>query len=434
MPLILNLPDSAKIIKRQKCAVSAFDASSYTLRSSHAPLAEISVEIEILEQAEIDALIAQIKTVHGADYVEMPYVTNGEHYLVQEYKTAPLLYGVYSSLSLTMVQQRSVLVPEDNSLFRCPHIALYDSNETISFRNIAQQFGNGYQAVKAKGEKSLERYWDVVFHLNSSEAQLLDRQLTAKRGIYPFQWSPTNDLASEETWLCSEWQIEYLSYELYIFSGKFLATETFRQEVTPPATWRPANLVYNGIREPGAGVFKAIDYYTDGNGNQADPLPATNPASVWVLPTNFTPNLDDDITVGDVIDDFSTVNSPGSTGLTPILISIRQILLYDVFPVWTPIQNNASLTPANVLIFQSQNWQIPVTGFLIVISSSAQIQASDVCLFWNQAQVKTSNIAQPSFQAITLPALTAGASLEFVNYGYDLGAFIGAINTVGNLG
>jgi phage-related protein len=221
---ILSLPDSAKITKRQKCAVKTLDASSYTLRSSHAPLAEVTVELEILEQAEIDALIAQLEAARGIDFFELPYLSAGEHFLVQEYKTAPLLQGVYSSLSLTMIQQRSGVVPEDSSLFRCPHVPLYDSGRTSTFRNIAQQFKGGYQATKAKGDKSTEQYWDVVFHLSPAEAEVLDGQLVARRGIYSFNWSPIGDQLNEDTWLCAEWQIEYFVYGLYIFSGKFLFT------------------------------------------------------------------------------------------------------------------------------------------------------------------------------------------------------------------
>jgi phage-related protein len=230
---ILLLPDSAKITKRQKCAVKVIDVSSYSLRSSHAPLAEVSVEIDILEQSKIDTLIAQIETARGEGFLELPYLSSGERYLVQEYKSAPLLHGVYSNLSLTMIQQRLGIVPEDDSLFRCPQVPLYESAETNSFRNFAQQFNGGFQATKAKGARSKEQYWDVVFHLSPAEAALLDQQLVARRGIYPFNWSPIGDQLSNETWLCSEWQIEYFVYGLYIFSAKFLRQE-FSAVVIPP--------------------------------------------------------------------------------------------------------------------------------------------------------------------------------------------------------
>jgi phage-related protein len=264
---ILSLPDSAKITKRQRCAVKTLDASSYTLRSGHAPLAEITVELEILEQAEIDALIAQLEAARGIDFFELPYLSAGEHFLVQEYKTAPLLQGVYSSLSLTMIQQRSGVVPEDSSLFRCPHVPLYDSGRTSAFRNIAQQFKGGYQATKAKGDKSTEQYWDVVFHLSPAEAEVLDGQLVARRGIYSFNWSPIGDQLNEDTWLCAEWQIEYFVYGLYIFSGKFLKTGT---AVVATPTINCTQLTYqNPDDNKGVFYFIGSSYLNSG----------------WVLPT-----------------------------------------------------------------------------------------------------------------------------------------------------
>lgn len=249
---ILNLPDSAKITKRQKCAVKALDASSYTLRSSRAPLAEVTVELDILEQVKIDALIAQIETARGVGSLELPYLSAGERFLVQEYKTTPVLQGIYSSLTLIMVQQRSGIVPEDSSLFYCPHVPIYDSSLTSSFRNVAQQFGNGYQATKAKGDKSSEQYWDVTFHLSSAEAALLDQRLVARRGIYPFRWSPIGDQSTGDTWLCAEWQIEYFSYELYIFSGKLLFYASTNEL---PAIALSASPIY--IQE-GAGILAVI--------------------------------------------------------------------------------------------------------------------------------------------------------------------------------
>jgi hypothetical protein len=190
---ILNLPETAKIIKRQKCPVSGLGVSNYTLRSGYSPLAEISVQCDNHDQAVIDGLVAQLEAARGVDYLELPYLSNGEHYLVQEYKVIPVLVGEIATLELNMVQQRfagsnaslTVLVPEATGLIRVPHIPLYESAQTNSFRNFAQQFNNGYQATKAIGSvRTAERIWDVTFYLTHQEALLLDLQLVQRRGLY----------------------------------------------------------------------------------------------------------------------------------------------------------------------------------------------------------------------------------------------------------
>jgi phage-related protein len=220
---ILNLPETAKIIKRQKCPVAGFGVSNYTLRSGYSPLAEISVQCDNHDQAVIDGLVAQLEAARGVDYLELPYLSNGEHYLVQEYKVTPVLVGEIATLELNMVQQRSVLIPEATGLIRVPHIPLYESAQTNSFRNFAQQFNNGYQATKAIGQaRTAERIWDVTFYLTHQEALLLDLQLVQRRGIYPFYWSLDGSSTGTDSWLCAEWQVEYFATDFYIFTGKFL--------------------------------------------------------------------------------------------------------------------------------------------------------------------------------------------------------------------
>jgi phage-related protein len=221
--MLLDLPETARIIKRQKCAVQAFQAGDYTMRSSYSPLAEVSVQCEALYPLEINPLITQLEVTRGVDYLELPYLSNGERYLVQEYKLVPLLYQQLTTLELTMVQQRSALVPEDSTVVRIPYVPIYESFNTANFRNYSQQYDGGYQGTKPVGTwRSAERIWDVTFHLSAIECALLDAQLVARRGIYPFLWNPTNDLLSLDAWLCAEWQIEYFATDLYIFMGKLL--------------------------------------------------------------------------------------------------------------------------------------------------------------------------------------------------------------------
>jgi hypothetical protein len=221
--VVLNLPETARITKRQKCLIDSFGVSNYTLRSSYSPLAEISVQCEAIDQAVIDGLINQLEVARGVDYLQLPYLSNGERYLVAEYKVIPVLYGECATLELTMVQQRAGLVPEQSGLIRIPHVPLYDSFNTVSFRNFAQQFNGGYQGTKPVGTwRTAERIWDATFYLSAIECALLDSQLVARRGIWPFYWSPISDQLTTDSWLCAEWQIEYFATDLYIFSGKFL--------------------------------------------------------------------------------------------------------------------------------------------------------------------------------------------------------------------
>jgi hypothetical protein len=172
---------------------------------------------------QCDRAIHHYQKYRGVDYLELPYLSNGERYLVQEYKLIPLLYEQLTTLELTMVQQRQALVPEDAAVIRVPHVPIYESFNTVNFRNYSHQYNGGHQATKAVGSwRSAERVWDVTFHLSAIEAALLDSQLVARRGIYPFLWNPLNDDQLLDGWLCAEWQIEYFATDLHIFSGKFL--------------------------------------------------------------------------------------------------------------------------------------------------------------------------------------------------------------------
>lgn len=226
---VLNLPETAKIVKRQKCPVKTFTTGNYTTRTGFSPLAEISIECE-LDQGDANSLVFEIEQAAGINQLELPYISSAEKYLVQEYKVTPLLFNKIAKLELKMVQQRSTLLPENPRLITVLHVPLYDSTETGSFRNISKQLSGGVVATKARGtHHSKERYWDVKFFLTLAEVQALDQQLAEKRGVYSFRWSPNQDPDSKEQWFCAEWEIEYFATDLHIFNGVFLhdnGTET----------------------------------------------------------------------------------------------------------------------------------------------------------------------------------------------------------------
>lgn len=216
------------------------------MRSGFSPLAELSIECE-LEQGDIDALVFQIDQAKGVSQLELPYISSAESYLVQEYKITPLLFGKIAQLKLKMVQQRSALVPEDTSLFTVSHVPVYDSAETNNFRNISKQLGGGLQATKTKGTYHIkEKYWDVTFLLSLAEAQDLDQQLSARRGIYPFEWSADQDPQNKRQWICSEWEIEYFAKDLHVFSGQFLQNQApISTIIAPPLN---CDIFYDSVK------------------------------------------------------------------------------------------------------------------------------------------------------------------------------------------
>lgn len=217
----LNLPPTAKIVQKKRCKVSSIEFASYINRTSFAPLAEVSVVIDNMAQGDLDSLVSQIATATGVEALQMPYLS-GEDYLVQAVKVRPIVYGVNGSIELTMIEQRKVSVPENRSLVLVTHSPIEGSFKEESSRVWSLQYAGGIQKTKRKSNtKKSETVWDVIFHLSQAQALLLDQQLTAKRGIYPFDWSPGGE-ANKAAWLCSEWQFEYHCANLVIFNGKLL--------------------------------------------------------------------------------------------------------------------------------------------------------------------------------------------------------------------
>jgi hypothetical protein len=237
---ILNLPETAKIIKKQKCPVKSFLAGNYTMRSGFSPLAEISIVCE-LDQGDIDALVSEIEQAKGVSPLELPYISSSESYLVQEYKIIPIVFGESATLELKMVQQRKSLIPENLTPLTISHVPLDGSSQSNNFRLITKQLAGGLQASKLHGTfHSKGQYWTVKFLLTLAEAQAIDQQLVGKRGVHPFKWSADQDPQSKEQWFCAEWEIEYFATDLHIFSGQFLKDEVSEKPtVVLPTTCDP---------------------------------------------------------------------------------------------------------------------------------------------------------------------------------------------------
>jgi phage-related protein len=228
---ILNLPPTAKVVQARECKVTGVEFASYTARSSFAPLAEVSVMIDELSQADLDALTLQIETAAGVGAVQMPYISN-EDYLVQSFKVKPITYGVKGSIALTLVEQRKVSPPENQSYLLVPFSPIVGSTREESFRVTALQYGSGLQATKQKGKKKSDLVWQVTFWLTPDEAANLDSWLIGKRGIYPFAWSPSGQVEATDSWLCSKWSIEYLAANMRIFTVSFLKAD---RPLVPPS-------------------------------------------------------------------------------------------------------------------------------------------------------------------------------------------------------
>jgi phage-related protein len=238
---ILNLPETAKIIKKQKCPVKSFPAGNYTMRSGFSPLAEISIVCE-LNQSDVNTLVFEIEQAKGVSPLELPYISSSESYLVQEYKVVPIVFGESATLELKMIQQRKSLIPEDLTPITINHVPLDDSAQSNSFRLITKQLAGGLQASKLHGTfHSRDQYWTVKFLLTLAEAQAIDQQLIGKRGIHSFKWSPNQDIQVKDQWFCAEWEIEYFAKDLHIFSGQFLKDELFESPiiVVPPIECDP---------------------------------------------------------------------------------------------------------------------------------------------------------------------------------------------------
>lgn len=237
----LNLPETAKIIKKQKCPVKSFLAGNYAMRSGFSPLAEISIACE-LDQANIDTLVFEIEQAKGVSPLELPYISSSESYLVQEYKVIPIVFGDSATLELKMVQQRKSLIPENLEPLTITHVPLDDSSQSSNFRIITKQLAGGVQASKSRGTfNSKEQYWSVRFLLSLAEAQAIDQQLVGKRGIHPFKWSPNQDPQGKERWFCADWELEYFANDLHIFSGQFLRDEFLEKTIVvqPPIECDP---------------------------------------------------------------------------------------------------------------------------------------------------------------------------------------------------
>jgi phage-related protein len=220
--LILTIPATANITVRQRCGVTALDFSNYTERNSSAPLAEITIDFDALEQTQWDILRSQLDIARGVLPVQIPYVGNTRNFLVLEYTDTPVLYPDLAAVTMTAVEQRNTLLNFPTVVPTIKHPCWYDSNQTTTYKVNRQQYQSGFQSSIASGNvRTSITNWDVVFHLNRLEADTLDTTLMALRGVFPFYWQSLGSDIDTTRWLCDEWQTQYQAADFCIFTARF---------------------------------------------------------------------------------------------------------------------------------------------------------------------------------------------------------------------
>jgi phage-related protein len=233
---MLTIPPTATVSVSQQCAVTAIDYTNYTERNGTSPLAQISITCDVLTEADWQILKGELDAAKGVTPVQIPFVGGTRQFLVQEYQQKPLLYGEYTEVNFTAIEQRDRLIPLPTEIPIVIYPAWYDSNSTTTFKTRRSQFNGGYQSAQAQGETrpSIDT-WNVVFHLSFAAATALDLTLAELRGIFPFYWQPEGNLPDPLTglppalvnpniylqWVCDQWQVEYNSTDFCIFTGKF---------------------------------------------------------------------------------------------------------------------------------------------------------------------------------------------------------------------
>jgi hypothetical protein len=226
---MLTIPATANITVRQRCGVTALDFSNYTERNSSAPLAEITIDFDALEQTQWDILRSQLDIARGVLPVQIPYVGNTRNFLVLEYTDTPVLVANVHRIAFAAIEQRSGLTESLTDTPVVPHAAVDGSRRTTTYKANRQQYQSGFQSSIAAGNvRTSITNWDVVFHLNRLEADTLDTTLMALRGVFPFYWqqmgldSLTGSMSNDPSrWLCDQWQIEYQATDFCIFTASF---------------------------------------------------------------------------------------------------------------------------------------------------------------------------------------------------------------------
>ncbi|MFA9202098.1 MAG: hypothetical protein ACEQSC_00915 [Candidatus Nanopelagicaceae bacterium] len=109
-----------------------------------------------------------------------------------------------------------------SSLPIVPYPALDTSSLETIYSNYYSQFDDGLVVGRPKGGRFKKDVWSVIFHLTPTQALDLDLLLASLRGIFNFQWSPVG-AAPYELWSCDRWTIDFVSDNLYVFSGQFIS-------------------------------------------------------------------------------------------------------------------------------------------------------------------------------------------------------------------
>jgi hypothetical protein len=222
--VILTIPPTARVVKKQKCPITSLDTGAYILRSSLSPLAQIEIDGE-LDQAELDILVAEIEAARGVGKVQLPWISSIERYTIQTYKIIPIVLGRISRIEFSMVQVRDGLIEAKKDFLEIKYPAIYDSSfKDVYFRNQQKQFDGGIQATKEMGSRPTKKdIWNVTFHLTLTQANSLDKKFVELRGIHPFKWHPTNLGTDTDSWTCGEWTIEYYSRDIIVVNAQFIS-------------------------------------------------------------------------------------------------------------------------------------------------------------------------------------------------------------------
>ncbi|MGB3205180.1 MAG: phage tail protein [Crinalium sp.] len=219
--LAVNAEYGLTITKTCDVVATAF-GDGYNQRSSFSPLMRSQVSFKGLSEAAANNLKTDFDTWKGVTsfYWRAKSSQNYSLFVAEDWSEEFLIKG-YSTINASFVEQREIGVMPVQVL-EPPILNLVPSNTSnlkVSYRNISNQFRQGYQQRGGDGLNTKLKTWSITAnHLSDAEGDEIDAVLTSLRGATPFYWG---DVATE-LYTCREWTIGYLEDNVQSFSGEFV--------------------------------------------------------------------------------------------------------------------------------------------------------------------------------------------------------------------